>query len=54
MCVKPYLMDGKGVNLTRTIQRMVKVFRNVVLIIDELAVFLNDPKVRREIQRYLF
>lgn len=28
--------------------------RNVVLIIDELAVLLNDPKLRSEIQRYLF
>ncbi|MDE7040077.1 MAG: hypothetical protein K2O77_03845 [Limosilactobacillus sp.] len=31
-----------------------KSVRNVVLIIDELAVLLNDPKLRSEIQRYLF
>jgi len=30
-----------------------KSVRNVGLIIDELAVLLNDPKVRREIQRQL-
>lgn len=36
-----YLENGKQV-------------RNVVLIIDELAVLLNDPKLRSEIQRYLF
>lgn len=28
--------------------------RDVVVIIDELAVLLNDPKLRSEIQRYLF
>ena len=28
--------------------------RDVVLIIDELAVLLNDPKLRSEILRYLF
>lgn len=28
--------------------------RDVVVIIDELAVLLNDPKLRGEIQRYLF
>lgn len=36
-----YIVDGKRV-------------RDVVIIIDELAVLLNDPKLRSEIQRYLF
>jgi DNA segregation ATPase FtsK/SpoIIIE-like protein len=36
-----YLINGKSV-------------RDVVVIIDELAVLLNDPKLRSEIQRYLF
>lgn len=31
-----------------------KKVRDVVVIIDELAVLLNDPKLRSEIQRYLF
>lgn len=31
-----------------------KSVRNIVLIIDELAVLLNDPKIRSEILRYLF
>lgn len=31
-----------------------KSVRDVVLIIDELAVLLNDPKLKSEIQRYLF
>lgn len=36
-----YIENGKSV-------------RNIVLIIDELAVLLNDPKLRSEILRYLF
>ncbi|MGN1272791.1 MAG: FtsK/SpoIIIE domain-containing protein [Lactobacillus sp.] len=39
--VGDYLINGKRV-------------RDVVVIIDELAVLLNDPKLRGEIQRYLF